>query len=64
MLYLIDNLGDRLIQISNMGARRKFLSGGSEVHQERACQGVAAWGVPGAEPPDAGEVFKRFGKNK
>ena len=34
--------------------------GGSEVHQWRACKGVAAWGVPGAPPPDAGEVFKKF----
>ena len=39
-----------------------FSGGGSEVHQGRACKGVAAWGVPGAEPPDAGEVFKKFVK--
>ena len=42
-----------------ISARRNF-SGGSEVHQGRACNGVAAWGVPGGSPPDAGEFFKNF----
>ena len=30
--------------------------GGSEVHERRACKEVAAWGIPGAEPPEAGQV--------
>ena len=41
-----------------------IFSGGNEVHQGRAFQGVAAWGVPGAKPPDVGEVFKHFGKKQ
>ena len=37
-----------------------FGEGGSEVQKGRACKGVTVLGVPGAEPPDAGEVFKKF----
>ena len=35
-------------------------SGGIFLDKGKGLSGVAAWGVPGAEPPDAGEVFKIF----
>ena len=39
-----------------------FGGGGSEVHQGRACKGVTAWGVPGAEPPGRRRSFQKFCK--
>ena len=45
-----------------------IFSGGSEVHQGRACKGVAAWGGDVGSvvrsPPDAGEVFKKIVKTQ
>ena len=36
-----------------------IFSGGGEVNQGRACSGVAAWGVPGAEPPGRRRSFEK-----
>ena len=41
-----------------------IFSGGSEVHQGRACKGGRRVGVARGGTPDAGEVFKKFVKNK
>ena len=45
-----------------ISARRNFFRGGSEVHHGRASKGVAAWGVPGAEPPGRRRSFQKICK--
>ena len=40
-------------------ARRNLFLGGSEVHQWRACKGVAAWGFRVAPPPPTPEKFSK-----
>ena len=61
----------KFVPITNQSINLNFLitlapagifSGGSEVHQGRACKGGRRVGGSGAEPPDAGEVFKKFVK--
>ena len=42
------------MKINSISARRNFFG--------TACKGGRRVGVPGAEPPDAGEVFKKFVK--
>ena len=41
-----------------------FSGWGARSTKGRLVRGVAARGVPGAEPPDAVEVFKKFVKNQ
>ena len=46
-----------------ISARSNFFWGEARSTKGGLIREVAAWGVPGAEPPDAGEVFKKFAKN-
>ena len=42
--------------------RPRDFFGGSEIHQGRAWKGVAAWGVPGEEPPGRRRSFQKICK--
>ena len=44
----------------NISARRNFVRGEARSTKGGLVRGVAAWGVPGAEPPDAGKVIKNL----
>ena len=59
-------MGENFLNKIGISARGIFLRGGSEVHQGKACKGCRRVGISGggAEPPDAGEVFKNFVKNQ